>query len=152
MGLLRSYLSREIAELHKQGVRFRVIGERERLDDDIVALIEQAERTTEGNTILNLTIALSYGGRAEVANAARALAKDVAAGRLCPESIDEATLAGRLETTGIPDPDLLIRTSGEKRISNFMLWQCAYTEFVFVDNTPDFSRPIWRRRSTVRSA
>ncbi len=142
MGLLRSYLSREIAELHKQGVRFRVIGERERLDDDIVALIEQAERTTEGNTILNLTIALSYGGRAEVANAARALAKDVAAGRLCPESIDEATLAGRLETTGIPDPDLLIRTSGEKRISNFMLWQCAYTEFVFVDTYwPDFSRP-----------
>ena len=141
MGILRSYLSREIAELHRLGVRFRVIGERSRLDDDIVALIEQAERTTRANTTLNLTIALSYGGRAEVANAARALARDVAAGRISPESIDEGTIAARLETHDIPDPDLLIRTSGEKRISNFMLWQCAYTEFVFVDTYwPDFSR------------
>jgi undecaprenyl diphosphate synthase len=140
MGLLRYYLRSEIAELHKEGVRLRVIGERERLEPDIVAMIDDAERRTAENRRLTLTIALSYGGRTEIAAAARSLAADVASGRLKPEEIDEAAFAARLFTADMPDPDLLIRTSGEKRISNFLLWQLAYAEFVFVDTLwPDFS-------------
>lgn len=140
MGLLRYYLRSEIAELHKEGVRLRVIGERERLEPDIVAMIEDAERRTAGNRRLTLTVALSYGGRTEITAAARRLAADVANGRLKPEEIDEAAFAARLFTADMPDPDLLIRTSGEKRISNFLLWQLAYAEFVFVDTLwPDFS-------------
>jgi undecaprenyl diphosphate synthase len=141
MGLLRRYLSKEMADLHSQGVRIRVIGERERLDGDIVSLIEQAEKLTENNATLNLTLALSYGGRKSIALAARRLAEEVKAGRLDPENIGEEHFGSQLETVDIPDPDLLIRTSGEKRISNFMLWECAYSEFVFIDVLwPDFSR------------
>ncbi len=140
MGLLRFYLRSEIASLHKNGIRFRVIGDRQRLDRDIVALIDEAERITAGNATLNLTVALSYGGRAEIAAAARKLAEKVAAGGLRPADVDEAAVAGELFTRDIPDPDLLIRTSGEKRISNFLLWQLAYAEFVFVDTLwPDFT-------------
>lgn len=140
MGLLRYYLRSEIAELHKEGVRLRVIGDRSRLAPDIQAMIEDAERRTEANTRLNLTVALSYGARAEIAAAARALACDARDGRLDPEKIDEDAVAGRLFTRDIPDPDLLIRTSGEMRISNFLLWQAAYAEFLFVDRLwPDFS-------------
>ena len=140
MGLLRRYLSKEMAALHSQGVRIRVIGERERLDGDIVSLIEQAEKLTENNVMLNLTLALSYGGRKSIALAARRLAEEVKAGRLDPASIGEEHFGCQLETVDIPDPDLLIRTSGEKRISNFMLWECAYSEFVFIDVLwPDFS-------------
>jgi len=140
MGLLRYYLRSEIAELHKEGVRLRVIGERERLDPDIVAMIEDAEGRTAENRRLTLTVALSYGGRTEITAAARRLAADVASGKLKPEDIDEAAFAARLFTADMPDPDLLIRTSGEKRISNFLLWQLAYAEFVFVDTLwPDFS-------------
>lgn len=140
MGLLRYYLRSEIAELHKEGVRLRIIGDRSRLAPDIQAMIEDAERRTEANTRLNLIVALSYGARAEIAAAARTLARDARDGRLDPESIDEDAVAVRLFTRDIPDPDLLIRTSGEMRISNFLLWQVAYTEFLFVDRLwPDFS-------------
>jgi undecaprenyl diphosphate synthase len=141
MGLLRHYLRSEIAELHANGIRLQVVGERERLPADIVALIRNGEETTRGNVRLDLTIALSYGGRAEIVAAARGLAEDVRSGRLRPEDIDEACFAGRLWTAGMPDPDLLVRTSGEQRISNFLLWQCAYAEFVFVDTLwPDFGK------------
>jgi len=146
MGLLRFYLRSEIADLHKEGIRLRVIGDRSRLAPDIVNLIEDAERLTANNATLTLLIALSYGSRAEIANAARQLAEDAVAGRIRPYEIDEATLAGRLFTVGVPDPDLLIRTSGEQRISNFLLWQLAYTEFVFLDTLwPDFSEKDFAR-------
>ncbi|MDA1089997.1 MAG: isoprenyl transferase [Proteobacteria bacterium] len=140
MGLLRFYLKKEIIELNAEGVRLRVIGDRNRLDKDIVVLIENAEQLTAANSRLSLTIALSYGGRAEITAAARAIAEDIMAGRLKVEDIDEAALAGRLFTADIPDPDLLIRTSGEQRISNFLLWQMAYTELVFIETLwPEFS-------------
>ncbi|EDP63770.1 Undecaprenyl pyrophosphate synthase [alpha proteobacterium BAL199] len=139
MELLRFYLRREIAELHKDGIRFRVIGDRTLFSDDIVTLIENGERLTAGNTRMVLTIALSYGGRRELTGAVRRIAEDVAAGRLDPTAIDETVVASRLYTADLPDPDLLIRTSGEKRISNFLLWQIAYAEFVFLDVLwPDF--------------
>jgi undecaprenyl diphosphate synthase len=141
MTLLRLHLKGEVAELHQNGVRFRAIGDRRRLGDGIVALIENAETLTRGNTGLNLTVALSYGGRDEITAAARRLARQVAEGRIDPDAIDQRAFAGHLETEGIPDPDLIIRTSGEKRISNFLLWQSAYSEFVFVDTLwPDFGR------------
>jgi len=139
MGLLRLYLRKELAELHKQGVRFRVIGERSRLPEDIQTLVQGAEEQTRTNTGLNLVLALSYGGRAEIAASARLLAEKVKSGELDASDIDETMFAQHLETTDIPDPDLLIRTSGEQRISNFLLWQTAYTEFVFTDTYwPDF--------------
>ena len=141
MGLLRHYLRAELAELHRNGVRVRVIGERARLDPDIVALVQQAEETTRANARLVLTIALSYGGRADIVAAARRLAEAARAGTIDPASIDEDAFARALSTDGIPDPDLLIRTSGEQRISNFLLWQSAYTEFLFVDTLwPDFGK------------
>jgi undecaprenyl diphosphate synthase len=141
MGLLRHYLRSEIAELHAKGVRVRVIGDRTRLPTDVCALVDGAEETTRANAALDLVIALSYGARDEIVHAARALAADVAAGRIDPAAIDEAVFARRLFTADIPDPDLLVRTSGEKRISNFLLWQCAYAEFVFLDVLwPDFGR------------
>jgi len=141
MGLLRLYLRSEIAELHREGVRLRIIGQRTRLSDDIRALIDNGERLTEGNHTLTLTIALSYGGRDEIAYAAKQIAEAVKAGTLDPAEVDEETVARHLFTSDMPDPDLLIRTSGEKRISNFLLWQCAYTELVFIDkHWPDFSR------------
>ena len=141
MGLLRHYLRGEIAELHRNGVRLRVIGDRARLSRDIVALIENAEALTRDNQSINLTVALSYGGRAEIVAAARAVAAKAAAGRLAPEAIDGALIAAHLFTADLPDPDLLIRTSGEQRISNFLLWQCAYAELVFTKTLwPDFGR------------
>jgi len=139
MALLRVYLRGEIAELHRQGVRVRVIGERTRLAPDIVTLIANAEQLTQDNSRLTLIVALSYGGRHDIVHAARQLAAEAAAGRIAPDRIDEAQFAAHLYTAGIPDPDLLIRTSGEQRISNFLLWQTAYTELVFVDTLwPDF--------------
>lgn len=139
MGLLRLYLRKELASLHKQGVKFRIIGDRARLPGDIQDMIQAAEDRTRDNQGLNLILALSYGGRAEIAQAAKFLAKKVQAGTLDPGDIDEDIFAAHLETADIPEPDLLIRTSGEQRISNFLLWQCAYTEFVFTDTLwPDF--------------
>jgi undecaprenyl diphosphate synthase len=140
MGLLRRYLQSEIAELHKNGVRLRVIGDRTALGRDIISLIEDAEALTRANQTLDLIVALSYGGRAEIANAARRVAEDVAAGRIAIEDIGEEAVAAHLDTVDIPDPDIMVRTSGEQRISNFLLWQMAYTEFVFLDTLwPDFS-------------
>jgi undecaprenyl diphosphate synthase len=141
MGLLRHYLRGEIAELHGKGVRLRVIGDTARFAPDIVAMIDHAEALTRDNRRINLTIALSYGGRAELVAAARAIAAEARSGSLDPEAIDEALISRHLFTAGLPDPDLLIRTSGEQRISNFLLWQCAYAELVFTKTLwPDFGR------------
>jgi len=141
MGLLRLYLRNEIATLLKNGIRLCVIGERARLAPDIVALIEEAEARTADGRRLTLVIALNYGGRQEIVRAARRLAMAARAGQIEAERIDEDLFAQHLFTAALPDPDLLIRTSGEQRVSNFLLWQMAYTEFVFVDTLwPDFSR------------
>ena len=141
MALLRFYLCSEIAELHKNGVRIRVIGDRDRLAEDIVALIDEAETRTRDNVRLNLAVALSYGGRSEITRAARRIAQAVKAGQLAVDEIDEISFARQLLTVDMPDPDLVIRTSGEKRISNFLLWQSAYAELVFVDRLwPDFAK------------
>jgi undecaprenyl diphosphate synthase len=140
MDLLRAYLSREINELCRNGIRLRVIGDRSGLAPDIRALIDEAEERSRRNERIVVVIALNYGSRIEIAQAARALAVEAKAGRLDPSTIDEALFSARLETAGIPDPDLLIRTSGEQRISNFLLWQLAYTELVFVPvSWPEFS-------------
>jgi undecaprenyl diphosphate synthase len=141
MGLLRHYLRGEIAELHQNGVRLRVIGEVGRLAPDIVTLIQNAESLTRENTGLNLTVALSYGGRAEIVAAVRAIAAAAARGAVSAEAVDESLIARSLFTAELPDPDLVIRTSGEQRISNFLLWQCAYSELVFTKTLwPDFGR------------
>jgi undecaprenyl diphosphate synthase len=141
MGLLRLYLRNEVKNLDRNGIRLKVIGDRNRLGPDIVRLIEESEARTAGNTALTLLLALSYGGRQEIVEAARSLAREVAEGRLSPDRVDEEALGARLTTAGIPDPDLIIRTSGEQRISNFLLWQGAYAELVFMDTLwPDFGR------------
>jgi len=139
MKLLRFYLRSELASMHKEGIRVRIIGERRRLPPDIVELIDHAEDLTQDNKDLTLTLALNYGGRQEITHAARGLAKAVERGQLQADAIDEHVLRSFLFTGGMPDPDLIIRTSGEKRISNFLLWQSAYAEFVFMDVLwPDF--------------
>jgi undecaprenyl diphosphate synthase len=141
MVLLRHYLRGEIAELQRNGVRLKVIGQLARLAPDIVSMIARAQTLTRENTQITLTIALSYGGRAEIVAAVQAIAAEVARGSLAAEDVDEDCLARHLFTADIPDPDLLIRTSGEQRISNFLLWQCAYSELVFTKTLwPDFSR------------
>jgi len=141
MALLRHYLCGEIAELHRNAVRLKVIGQLAYLAPDIVNLIEHAETVTRDNSRITLTIALSYGGRAEIVAAVRAIAAQAASGTLAAEEVDEDCIARHLFTADIPDPDLLIRTSGEQRISNFLLWQCAYSELVFTKTLwPDFSR------------
>jgi undecaprenyl diphosphate synthase len=141
MGLLRLYLRKEINELHREGVRIRFIGDRSLLANDIVSLIEVSEEKTRSNTKLDLVVALSYGSRQEITRAAKQLAIDAAAGKIDPETIDENVIDGHLYTADIPDPDLIVRTSGEQRISNFLLWQSAYAELVFTDVLwPDFSR------------
>ena len=140
MGLLRSYLQRNVDELHDAGVRLSVIGERDALPADIVDLIAEAERRTRDNAGLHLTIALNYGGRADIVAAARRLAARVEAGMLAAEAIDESAFGAHLSTAGLPDPDLMIRTSGEQRVSNFLLWQLAYAEMSFVEKYwPDFT-------------
>jgi undecaprenyl diphosphate synthase len=137
--LLRHYLRTEIAELGANGVRLRFIGDRTRFDADIQDDLTTAEHATAANTRLNLTVALSYGARAEIVAAARAMAAAAAAGKLAPDIADDEMFASFLSTAGIPDPDLLIRTSGEQRLSNFLLWQAAYAELVFLDVLwPDF--------------
>lgn len=144
MGLLRMYLKKEVRTMVKEGVRLRVIGKREALSNDIRELIEQAEQSTQHNTRLNLVIALSYGSREELALAASRVAERVAAGELEAKDITEATLAAELYTSVLPDPDLIIRTSGEQRLSNFLMWQAAYSEFLFLPTLwPDFTRQIF---------
>ena len=140
MALLRLYLRSEIAELHAKNVRLLMIGDRSTFESDIIDLIEDAERMTAGNTGLTLVLALSYGGRQEIAAAVRQIAQDAVDGRLDPAEIGVETVRRHLLTAEIPDPDLLIRTSGEQRVSNFLLWQVAYAEFVFLETLwPDFS-------------
>jgi undecaprenyl diphosphate synthase len=140
MGLLRFYLKSELATLHKNNVRLRVIGQRDLLAPDIRTMIEKAEETTAANTSLNLTLALSYGGRQEIVAAAQKIARQIASGEIKPEDVTEGAISARLYTHDLPDPDLVIRTSGEKRTSNFLIWQSAYAEYVFQDVLwPDFS-------------
>jgi undecaprenyl diphosphate synthase len=142
LGLLRFYLENELNDLHSNGIRLSIIGDRARLPADTVKLIEGAEARTRANTRMTLTIALSYGSRQEIVAGARKLAKACAEGSLKPEDIDDAAFGQSLYTADMPDPDLLIRTSGEQRISNFLLWQLAYTELVFTDTLwPDFGAP-----------
>jgi undecaprenyl diphosphate synthase len=133
MKLFLNALDREVGELDRRGVRVRFIGERERFGEAIRARMDAAEAQTAGNARLHLTIAASYGGRWDIANAARELAREVAAGRLRPEDIDEAALGARVALAGLPPPDLFIRTGGDVRISNFLLWQLAYTELWFTE-------------------
>jgi undecaprenyl diphosphate synthase len=141
MNLLRFYLRREINELSSNGVQLRFLGERELMARDIADMMAEAERRTRHNSALRLTIALNYGSRREIARAARVLAERAAAGELECGAIDEDLLGSTLNELGLPDPDLLIRTSGEQRLSNFMLWQLAYTELVFLPvNWPEFDK------------
>ncbi|WP_323784562.1 polyprenyl diphosphate synthase [Thalassovita sp.] len=144
MSLFRRYITKEAKALHDEGVRVRFIGDRVRLDKKLIAMMDELELLTAENDRVHLTIALNYGGRDEVARATKRLAQDVAAGKLDPEEVDEETLPKYLDTCVLPDPDLVIRTSGEARISNFLLWQSAYAEYEFIDTLwPDFSREIF---------
>ena len=141
MGLLRHYLRNELEELGRNGAKLRVIGDRDRLAKDIQKDISDAEARTRTNTRIDVNICINYGARDEILRATRNLARKVAAGEVVADKIDEASFERELLTAGVPDPDLLIRTSGEQRISNFLLWQCAYSELVFVDTLwPDFGK------------
>lgn len=152
--LLRLYVARDLDKLVREGVRVRVIGERAGLQQDIAGIIEDAEARTRHNDKLNLTIAFNYGGQDEIARAARRLAADVAAGKIAAADVNPDSFARYLDTADLPAPDLLVRTSGEFRLSNFMLWQAAYAELVFLDVLwPDFDRAalesaidVYRRR------
>jgi undecaprenyl diphosphate synthase len=140
MGLFRAYFKSDLDELVARSVRVRIIGNRSRVAKDIHSMMEDAERRTLGNKGLNLTFAFDYGGQEEIANAARELARAAKEGRLDPETITTDLFAARLFTSALPEPDLIIRTSGEHRLSNFLLWQSAYAELMFVDTLwPDFS-------------
>src|SRR5438045_460983 len=140
-GLLRRFIRNDLATLHRDGVRVRVIGERAGLESDICALLNEAEELTRANTTLNLVVAFNYGSRQEIANAAQRLAREVAAGKREPATIDADTLGQYLDAPDIPDPDLIIRTSGAQRLSNFLMWQAAYSELVFVPiHWPDFEK------------
>lgn len=144
LGLLRRFIRRDLAELHRENVRIRVIGERDNLRGDILPLLLEAEETTRQNTGLTLLIAFNYGSRNEIARAMAKLARDVETGILKSSDIDIERISHSLDTSGIPDPDLIIRTSGEERLSNFLLWQAAYSELVFLpDYWPDFDRNLF---------
>ena len=140
MSLFRRYIIRETDKLHEAGVRVRFIGDRRRLDASLIELMAGLEEKTAGNEVLNLTVALNYGGRDELTRAIRTLCEDVAEGRVAPCDIAEDGIGYYLDTRYLPDPDLVIRTSGEQRISNFLLWQSAYAEYEFVPTLwPDFT-------------
>ena len=144
MKLFRRYITKEARALRDEGVRVRFIGDRVRLDAKLTSLMDELEQITEQNDRVNLTIALNYGSRDEVARATQRMAQDVASGQLKPEDVDEETLPRYLDTRVLPDPDLVIRTSGEARISNFLLWQSAYAEYEFIDTLwPDFTSEIF---------
>src|SRR5262245_53354198 len=141
LGLLRLFVRNDLADLHRNNIRIRVIGGRDDLAPDILDLLLEAEALTASNTGLNLVVAFNYGGRQELVRVMRALARDVGSGSIRAEDIDAELVTARLDTGGIPDPDLVIRTSGEMRLSNFLLWQAAYAEFVFTPVLwPDFDR------------
>lgn len=140
MGLIKFFIRRDLAELHRNGVRIRVIGSPDDVPNDVAALLHEAQETTAHNRGLTLVIAFNYGARHEIVQATRRIAEAVAAGTMRPEDVTEANFEKRLYTADIPDPDLVIRTSGEMRLSNFLLWQAAYAEFVFMPVLwPDFS-------------
>ena len=141
MGLLKRFIRIDLADLHKQNVRVRIIGSRDNLAADLNSLLEEAEELTRNNTGLMLVIAFNYGGRQEIAEAARKIAIRAAKGEIDPQTIDAAMIGDYLYTADIPDPDLIIRTSGEQRLSNFLMWQAAYAELVFLPlHWPDFDR------------
>lgn len=141
MGLLRDFLLSELPLMNRHGIRLNTIGEASKLPLAVRTVLEATKAATAGNDKMTLTLALSYGSRDEIVRAVRSLAKDVASGLVSPESVNDEAISSRLDTVGIPDPDLLIRTSGEVRISNFLLWQAAYAEMVFVDTLwPDFGK------------
>ena len=149
MTLFKRYIYKESQPLIDAGVRVRFIGDRLRLEPALVNLMDQLETLTQNNSTVNLTIAINYGGRDEVARATKRIAKDVLNGRLCIEKINEETLPKYLDTHVLPDPGLVIRTSGEARISNFLLWQSAYAEYEFIDTLwPDFTKEIFSRLVT----
>ncbi|WP_026623288.1 undecaprenyl diphosphate synthase [Ensifer sp. WSM1721] len=141
MGLLKAFIRRDLVDLHRENVRIRVIGDRTNLNGDILPLLIEAEEMTSANTGITLVIAFNYGARDELARAMRRLAEEVAAGHLRPDEINVERIAATLDTAGIPDPDLILRTSGEERLSNFLLWQGAYSELLFIPELwPDFTR------------
>jgi undecaprenyl diphosphate synthase len=141
MGLLKRYIRNDLAELHRSDVRVRVIGQRAGLAPDIAGLLDEAETLTASNRGLTLIVAFNYGARQEIVEAARRLAREAASGQLDPEAIDSDLFSARLGAAEIPDPDLIIRTSGEQRLSNFLLWQAAYAELVFLPiHWPDFDQ------------
>ena len=141
MKLLRRYLKNCIERSNKNNMRVRVIGEKSRLSEDIRNKIDELEECSKNNTGLNFTIALNYGSRDEIRRAVSEIATEVSEGKLSPDDISESLINEHLDTSGLPDPDLLIRTSGEERLSNFLLWQLAYTEFYFTDVLwPDFNK------------
>jgi len=143
MGLLRFYLDREVKNLHKEGIRLCMIGDRTTLAPDLLKRVEEAERLTANNTSFTLILAFSYGSRQEIVRAAKSLAKQAKSGEIDPDLMDEKTFSNTLYTKDFPDPDLIVRTSGEQRISNFLLWQAAYAEFVFMDVLwPDFTEEL----------
>jgi undecaprenyl diphosphate synthase len=149
MGLLKRFIRNDLAELHSNGVRVRIIGTREGLEPDIAALLVEAEELTRHNDRLVLVVAFNYGSRQEIAEAAKRLALRVQRGELDPASIDANMLGAELDTADIPDPDLIIRTSGEQRLSNFLMWQAAYAEFVFLPlHWPDFDRAAFEAALT----
>ena len=153
MGLLKRFIRKDLIDLHNAGVRVKVIGHRDDLQPDIRGLLEEAETLTKLNVKLTLVVAFNYGGRQEIASAARAIARRFAEGKLRDSDIDASLLASYLDTTGIPDPDLIIRTSGEQRLSNFLLWQSAYAEFVFLPVLwPDFDRDAFADALTEYAA
>jgi undecaprenyl diphosphate synthase len=144
LGLLRRFIRRDLAELHRENVRIKVIGERDRLRGDILPLLLEAEETTRNNTGLTVVIAFNYGARDEIARATARIAQKIKDGLLDPAAITADMISNHLDTAGVPDPDLIIRTSGEERLSNFLLWQAAYSEFVFLpDYWPDFNRELF---------
>jgi undecaprenyl diphosphate synthase len=144
MSLFRRYIKKEARALVEEGVRVRFIGDRARLGKKLIKLMGELEEMTAGNDHVNLTIALNYGGRDELARAAQRMARDIANGTILPDAVHEETIASYLDTSVLPDPDLVIRTSGEARISNFLLWQSAYAEYEFIETLwPDFSAKVF---------
>ncbi|CDP54266.1 Undecaprenyl pyrophosphate synthetase [Devosia sp. DBB001] len=145
-GLLRRFVASDLEKLMRNNVQVRIIGSRQDLDESLQRLIAEVEAKTAANTGLQLVVAFNYGGKAEITEAMRSIARDVAAGRIAPDAITEATVEQALYTSGIPDPDIIIRTSGERRFSNFLLWQSAYSELIFVEeNWPDFDESTFVR-------
>jgi undecaprenyl diphosphate synthase len=141
MGLLRRYIKSELNELAREGVRLRIIGDYRKLEPDLVRMLDDAVERTAGNTRLTLAIALNYGAQDELLRATRRLMREARAGEVDPDTLDDAIFEARLDTVGLPRLDLLIRTSGEQRLSNFLLWQAAYAELIFTETLwPDFDR------------